>query len=159
MGWIVLVRAAVLVWIVFACNRLFRFRNQVRNEWADIDVQFTRRHDLVPQLVTAVQAHANHERTVLEAVTQLRSQAVQQTAAQTRLLDGLFQGSAVEIVLKNSDARTIASARAAHQDALDKQLAPEYFNKNFGSVGKAIVIAVIGGASGYSLLKAVAYCW
>jgi LemA protein len=78
MGWIVLVLAAVLVWSVFAYNRLVRLRNQVRNGWADIDVQLTRRHDLVPQLVTAVQAYASHERAVLEAVTELRSQAVQQ---------------------------------------------------------------------------------
>ena len=35
-----------------------------------------RRHDLVPQLVTAVQAYAGHERAVLEAVTELRAQAV-----------------------------------------------------------------------------------
>jgi LemA protein len=55
-------------------------RNQVRTGWADIDVQLTRRHDLVPQLVTAVQAYANHERTVLQAVTELRSQAVQQSS-------------------------------------------------------------------------------
>jgi LemA protein len=80
MGWIILVLAAVLVWIVYAYNRLVRLRNQVRTGWADIDVQLTRRHDLVPQLVTSVQAYANHERAVLEAVSALRSQAVQQTS-------------------------------------------------------------------------------
>src|SRR5690242_10191954 len=80
MGWIVLILAALLLWIVLAYNRLVRLRNQVRNGWADIDVQLTRRHDLVPQLVTSVQAYANHERAVLDAVTQLRSQAVQQTS-------------------------------------------------------------------------------
>ena len=42
------------VWTVFAYNRLVRLRNQVRTAWADIDVQLTRRHDLVPQLVAAV---------------------------------------------------------------------------------------------------------
>ncbi|MEO7199385.1 MAG: LemA family protein, partial [Dokdonella sp.] len=45
---------ALLVWAVFAFNRLVRLRNQMRAAWADIDVQLTRRHDLVPQLVAAV---------------------------------------------------------------------------------------------------------
>src|SRR3569832_807789 len=80
MGWTILVLASVLGWIVYAYNRLVRLRNQVRTGWADIDVQLTRRHDLVPQLVSAVQAYAHHERTVLEAVSELRSQAVQQTS-------------------------------------------------------------------------------
>ncbi|WP_245156504.1 LemA family protein [Agrilutibacter solisilvae] len=67
---------ALLAWAVFAFNRLVRLRNQVRTAWADIDVQLQRRHDLVPSLVTAVQAYAGHERSVLEAVTQLRAQAI-----------------------------------------------------------------------------------
>lgn len=63
-------------WAVFAFNRLVRLRNQVRNAWADIDVQLKRRHDLVPQLVAAVKGYTGHERGVLQAVTELRTQAV-----------------------------------------------------------------------------------
>ena len=72
----------VLVWAVFLYNRLVRLRNQVRTAWADIDVQLIRRHDLVPQLVSAVRAYAGHEAAVLEAVTALRAQAMQQQAPQ-----------------------------------------------------------------------------
>lgn len=75
-GIAVLIGLIVLIWGVFAYNRLVRLRNQVRTAWADIDVQLTRRHDLVPQLVAAVKGYANHERSVLEAVTALRAQAV-----------------------------------------------------------------------------------
>jgi LemA protein len=71
-----LIAAAILIWVVIAYNRLVRLRNQVRTAWADIDVQLTRRHDLVPQLVEAVKGYASHERSVLDAVTGLRSQAV-----------------------------------------------------------------------------------
>jgi LemA protein len=67
---------ALLVWGVFAFNRLVRLRNQVRTAWADIDVQLTRRHDLVPPLVAAVQAYAAHERAALETVSALRAQAL-----------------------------------------------------------------------------------
>jgi LemA protein len=75
--WIlVAVVAALLVWAVLIYNRLVRLRNQVRTAWADIDVQLTRRHDLVPQLVTAVKGYAGHEKAVLEAVTELRNRAL-----------------------------------------------------------------------------------
>lgn len=67
---------ALLVWAVLAFNRLVRLRNQVRTAWADIDVQLIRRHDLVPSLVSAVQAYAGHERAVLDSVTELRTQAL-----------------------------------------------------------------------------------
>lgn len=68
--------AALLVGGALLFNRLVRLRNQVEAAWADIDVQLTRRHDLVPQLVTAVRAYAGHERATLEAVTELRARAV-----------------------------------------------------------------------------------
>jgi LemA protein len=71
-----LVVAIVTIWLAFMYNRLVRLRNQVRTAWADIDVQLTRRHDLVPQLVRAVQGYASHEQAVLRAVTDLRSQAL-----------------------------------------------------------------------------------
>lgn len=73
---IILVAVVLLAWAVFAYNRLIRLRNQARTAWADIDVQLQRRHDLVPQLVAAVQGYVGHERAVLEAVTALRTQAV-----------------------------------------------------------------------------------
>ena len=71
-----LVGLAVVIWAVVVFNRLVRLRNQTRAAWADIDVQLKRRHDLVPQLVAAVKGYASHERSTLERVTELRTQAV-----------------------------------------------------------------------------------
>lgn len=80
-SWILAGIAAVLAgWAMLAFNRLVRLRNQMRSAWADIDVQLTRRHDLVPQLVAAVKGYAGHEQAVLAAVTELRAQAMQQTS-------------------------------------------------------------------------------
>jgi LemA protein len=62
-------------WAIFAFNRLVHLRNQIKTAWADIDVQLKRRHDLIPQLVNAVQGYAGYERGVLTSVTELRSQA------------------------------------------------------------------------------------
>lgn len=63
-------------WAIFTYNRLVRLRNQVRAGWADIDVQLTRRHDLIPQLVESVRGYARHESSTLEEVTALRTRAV-----------------------------------------------------------------------------------
>ena len=73
---ILLAVVTLLTWAVFAFNRLVRLRNQVRTAWADVDVQLIRRHDLVPSLVSAVQAYAGHEQAVLTTVTELRGQAM-----------------------------------------------------------------------------------
>lgn len=80
---VALLLAALLVWAVVVFNRLVRLRNQVRTAWADIDVQLVRRHDLVPQLVRAVQAYAGHERATLDAVTALRARAMDTADAAT----------------------------------------------------------------------------
>lgn len=74
--WLLLPALALVAWGVLAFNRLVRLRNQTRTAWADIDVQLQRRHDLVPQLVAAVQGYAGHEAATLRAVTELRAQAV-----------------------------------------------------------------------------------
>ncbi|MCC5867979.1 MAG: LemA family protein [Gammaproteobacteria bacterium] len=76
----------LLAWAVWIFNRLVRLRNRVRSAWGDIDVQLTRRHDLVPQLVAAVAAYASHERALLTQVTELRAAAVA-TAGPARLAD------------------------------------------------------------------------
>ena len=70
-----LVVVVLVGWTVLMFNRLVRERNQVRAAWSDIDVQLTRRHDLVPQLVDAVRAYADYERATLSAVTELRARA------------------------------------------------------------------------------------
>lgn len=72
-GAIVLVAVAA---IVFVFNDLVAARNQVRAAWSDIDVQLTRRHDLVPQLVAAVHGYADYERATLSTVTELRTRAM-----------------------------------------------------------------------------------
>jgi LemA protein len=70
-----------LMLILVTYNRLVSMRNAVRNGWSDIDVQLTRRHDLVPNLVASVRGYMDHERQTLEAVTQARSQAISVTGA------------------------------------------------------------------------------
>ena len=57
-------------------NSLVNFRNRVKNAFAQIDVQLTRRYDLIPNLIEAVKGYMKHERETLEAVIQARNSAV-----------------------------------------------------------------------------------
>ena len=74
--WIGAIALVAVAGAVALFNELVAARNQVRAAWSDIDVQLTRRHDLVPQLVTAVQGYADYERATLTTVTELRTRAV-----------------------------------------------------------------------------------
>ena len=65
-------------------NRLVRSRNRVDTAWSDIDVQLQRRHDLIPNLVQAVDQYAGYERATLEAVTELRAEAMRVTDMDAR---------------------------------------------------------------------------
>ena len=62
-------------------NGLVRRRNQVKNSWAQIDVQLKRRHDLIPNLVETAKGYMKHERETLEAVTNARNLAQQVSSA------------------------------------------------------------------------------
>jgi len=69
--------AAIVFWAIGIYNRLINERNRVRNAFAQIDVQLTRRHDLIPNLVEAVKGYMKHERETLEAVINARNAAQQ----------------------------------------------------------------------------------
>lgn len=58
---------------IFTYNDLVADRNRVRAAWSGVDIQLQRRHDLIPQLVAAVQGYAAHEQATLTAIAELRS--------------------------------------------------------------------------------------
>ena len=72
---IIAVVAVLVIFGVVTYNALVRLRNQVDNAWAQIDVQLTRRADLIPNLVNTVKGYAEHERETLDAVISARSVA------------------------------------------------------------------------------------
>lgn len=81
-AWVVIgivVVLAIVLWTLY--NGLVRLRNQVKNAWAQIDVQLKRRYDLVPNLVETVKGYMKHERETLEAVTKARNIAQQASSA------------------------------------------------------------------------------
>jgi LemA protein len=74
-GLIAVVVLLVLLWGVFTYNGLVRLRNLVQEAWRQIDVELTRRHDLIPNLVETVKGYASHERGTLDAVVRARAAA------------------------------------------------------------------------------------
>ena len=68
--------AAIVFWGIGIYNRLVNERNRVRNAFAQIDVQLTRRFDLIPNLIEAVKGYMKHERETLENVIKARNTAV-----------------------------------------------------------------------------------
>ena len=72
--WIILGVVVVLLFIFIGIyNGLVGMRNQVKNAWAQIDVQLKRRYDLIPNLVNTVKGYMVHERETLESVTNARN--------------------------------------------------------------------------------------
>ena len=77
MGWIVLIVIVLAVlFVVGLYNGLVTARNGYKNAFAQIDVQLTRRHDLIPNLVETAKGYLAHERQTLEAVVTARNAAV-----------------------------------------------------------------------------------
>ena len=71
----------LLIIFIMTYNGLVRRRNQVKNSWAQIDVQLKRRFDLIPNLMETVKGYMKHERATLEAVTNARNLAQQVASA------------------------------------------------------------------------------
>ena len=70
---ILVVVALILVWFIGVYNSLVGFRNKVRNQFSQIDVQLKRRFDLIPNLVETVKGYTKHEKETLEGVIKARN--------------------------------------------------------------------------------------
>lgn len=76
MSWIILiVIVALLLYFIASYNALVTARNAFKNAFAQIDVQLTRRYDLIPNLVETAKGYLKHERETLEAVISARNVA------------------------------------------------------------------------------------
>ncbi len=72
-----IILAAIIVIVVLMYNSLVSKKNQVENIFAGVDAVLKKRYNLIPNLVSSVQQYMQHERQILEKVTELRAQAMQ----------------------------------------------------------------------------------
>jgi len=89
-------------------NGLVGLRNQVKEAWAQVDVQLKRRFDLIPNLMETVKGYMSHERETLEAVTNARNEA----AAMLKAVHDAGAGGA--------EIKQLAGAESALQGALGR---------------------------------------
>ncbi len=117
-------------------NQLASLRVRADSAWADIDAQLKRRYDLIPNLVETVKGYMGHEKSVLERVTELRSQAIaaQGPAEQARTENMLTQAlRSVFAVAENypelKASRNFEQLQSSLAELEDKiQAARRYYN-------------------------------
>ena len=79
LGWIIPVGILVVVvlWAIGGYNGMVKMDEQVQDSWANVETQYQRRADLIPNLVSTVKGYAKHEQQTLEDVVKARSEATQ----------------------------------------------------------------------------------
>ena len=77
LGWIIPVALLVVIimWAISGYNGMVSMDESVQGKWADVETQYQRRADLIPNLVSTVKGYAAHESETLESVVKARSEA------------------------------------------------------------------------------------
>ena len=71
-----IIGGVILLYILITYNSFISLKNQVLNSYSGIDVQLSRRNDLIPNLVNAVKGYAKHEKTLLQNLTNTRARLI-----------------------------------------------------------------------------------
>ena len=76
-GILLFVIGPICTWVISGYNGMVNMDEQVQNSWANVETQYQRRADLIPNLVSTVKGYAKHEQQTLEDVVKARSEATQ----------------------------------------------------------------------------------
>ena len=76
---LIVVLAAVAMWAISAYNGMVKLDEAVSTSWSNVENQYQRRADLIPNLVNTVKGYASHEKETFEAVVAARTKATQMT--------------------------------------------------------------------------------
>ncbi len=159
---VVVVLVVVLgLFAVVALNRLRSQRVSVEEAMAGIDVQLSRRADLIPNLVETVKGYMGHERETLEAVTQARANAqAASTVGEKSAADGQMQQALANLfAVAEAYPDLKASTNFAHlQTELSRTedqlaFARQYYNDSCATLNRTMVTipwSVFVGMSGVS---------
>ena len=158
---VLIVVLALAGFFVAIYNRLIRSRNRVDSAWSDIDVQLQRRHDLIPRLVKAVDQYAKYEKATLEAVTELRTEAMQVAEVNARgeveekLTEGVHRLMALAEsypdLKANENFLELQGELVATEDSL--QFARRYYNgsvRDYNTMTATVPNNIVAGTFGFS---------
>ena len=136
---------ALLLAVVYFYNRLVKFRNYVRDAWAGIEVQLTKRHDLVPLLVQTVKTYSAHETNLLESITSLRAPSVETDTVKTQAAEQSFGDAFASLmVLAESypDLKADQNFRQLQQQLIDIENDIESARRYYNGAVRELNIAV-----------------
>lgn len=122
-GWIILALAVIaVIAVVSFYNTLVRRRNDVDNAFAQIDVQLTRRYELIPNLVEVAKKYLQHEQETLTRVTAARNQAASALHEAGRNPEALPQLARAEQALNTQLGGLYATFEAYPELKADQQM-------------------------------------
>ena len=157
---VVAIAIAVVAWLLLTYNRLVRLRQFCRESWATVDTELKRRHDLIPNLVAAVQSYAQHEAAALTAATAARHAAAAATPREVAAHEEpLVTGTQRLLAIAESNPQLKASTNffALQADLADTedriQAARRLYNANvreLNSLLQTVPITVVAGAMGFA---------
>lgn len=154
---IIVVVLLIVVFAVISFNKLIKQRNQVADAWAGIDVQLTRRADLVPNLVEVVKGYKLHEQQTLEHVVEARTRVRGPAAtgdAEEKVQSAVGSLLAVAEAYPDLKANTNFQSLQDELSTLEEDLsfARRYYNgtvRNYNTSQQSFPVVVFAKALGF----------
>ncbi|MDO4771573.1 LemA family protein [Porphyromonas sp.] len=110
---LIVVVVALVLYVVSVYNGVIQHDEAVMNSWGNVETQYQRRLDLVPNLVSTVKAYADHERETFDMVVEARAKATQVTIDPSQLnAENVRQFEQVQEQLSGAIARLLAVSEA-----------------------------------------------
>lgn len=81
---------------VYYYNKIVKLENRVDNAWAQIDVQLKKRADLVPNLMETVEGYIEHEREIMDNVSESRERMMNASSQEEEVQAGNDMGQALK---------------------------------------------------------------
>lgn len=122
--WIILVVVVVALFLLSGINTIPRLDERVTAAWSEVENQYQRRADLIPNLVATVKGYANHEEKTLTEVVNARANATKVTLNVDQLSDP-------EAVKKFEQAQGELSSALSHLMAISENYPNLKADQNF----------------------------
>ena len=106
LGWIIpaIIVVIIIFWGIGGYNGMVSLDEGVQNKWADVETQYQRRADLIPNLVNTVKGYAEHEKSTFDAITKLRSKSYDSMSANEKVETNQALGGMLGTLIATAEA-------------------------------------------------------